>query len=75
MTVSRYISTHKLIQNLKYLSSETPGTITGTTAFLHKAVVPAIVPAHLLERTIVPDIVPVVSLEYHALWADIRTSL
>ena len=27
----------------------------------------------LLERTIVPDIVPVVSLEYHALWADIGT--
>ena len=37
---------------------EGPGTISGTTAPLHNAIVLEILPGVLLERIIVPEIVP-----------------
>ena len=45
-------------RNAKISSGETTGTITGTTAFVQKAVVPEIVPVLSLERAIVPENAP-----------------
>ena len=45
-------------RDTKILSGEITGTITGTTAFVQKAVVPEIVPVLSLERAIVPDNAP-----------------